>query len=174
MEILYTYIYSTKKYSLLGWCYKYMYIYLVVHVCHKQPLLEPLHIMMLDTTTWSPRHDHSTTWPLCSHGKLYIYRKKMWSKTYKVKDGRKFEKKKKSSWRIRAEFLKIELEITQNWKNFLKEFKLDFSKWSKNTQRSKDLSEKVQVKFLSYCPLYIYIKMYIGMKNWKMIENVKQ
>ena len=53
----------------------------------------------------------------------------------------------------------------------------------KNTQRSKELSKKVQVKFLNYCPLYIYKddKLEKDWKckarrktNWKRIQSVKQ
>ena len=57
----------------------------------------------------------------------------------------------------------------------------------KNTQRSKELSKKVQVKFLNYCPLYIKKNVYRDDKlekdwkckarrktNWKRIQSVKQ
>ena len=76
----------------------------------------------------------------------------------------------------------------KNWKNFFKKNSSGVSQVGlKNTQRSKELSEKVQVKFLNYCPLYIYIYVYRDDKleedwkckvrrktNWKMIQSVKQ
>ena len=55
----------------------------------------------------------------------------------------------------------------------------DFSRWIqvglKNTQRSKEPSNKVQVKFINYYPLYIRKKkVYIGMTNWKRSKSVKR
>ena len=59
----------------------------------------------------------------------------------------------------------------------------------KNTQESKELYEKVQVKFINYCHLYIYIKKIVyrddkleedwkcktrRKTNWKRIQSVKQ
>ena len=111
----YIHIYSTKKYSLLGWCYKY------IHARHKQPPLKPLHSMTLDTTTWSPRDD------------LYV---PMASFIYNNNNNN--------------------IAIT----NLKSEFKSASSNWSKNTQRSNELSEKV--KFLNYFSIYIKKKCIQG------------
>ena len=146
-------IYSTKKYSLSGWCYKYMNIYLIVYARHEQQPLKPLHNMTLDTTIWSPRHDLYV--PIAS----FIYIIIIIIIINHLQGGEDF------SWWIQVGFLKLVEKHSKIkraiWKSLSQVFQLLSPLYKKNVYRDDKLEDNWKCK--------VRRKM-----DWKMIQSVKQ